>query len=52
MLWEKKKTSIEQNGGRLQKGGHFWYRGNMLLSNLFEEFAEDMSMPLKAYHNC
>ena len=46
-LREKKKTSIEQNGSRLQKGGHFWYRGNMLPSDLFEEFAEDMSMPLK-----
>ena len=46
-LWKKKKTSIEQNGGRLKKGGHFWYRGDMLLSDSFEEFAEDMSMPLK-----
>ena len=43
----KWRTSIEQNGGRLQNGGRFWYKGERLPSDFVEEFVEDMSEPLK-----
>ena len=41
------RTRIEENGGRLQKGGRYWFKGSTLPSSLTEEFAEDMSSPLQ-----
>ena len=43
----KWKHRIVENGGRQQKGGRFWYKGEMLPNDQFEEFAEDMSRPLR-----
>lgn len=43
---EKWKIRIEKNGGMLQKGGRFWFKGEILPNDQFEEFAEDMSTPL------
>ena len=43
----KWRTSIEQNGGRLQNGGRYWYKGERLPSDQTEEFVEDMAEPLK-----
>jgi len=31
----------------LHKGGRFWFKGEMLPNDQFEEFAEDMSTPLQ-----
>jgi len=45
-LRERWKEKIEENGGRIQKGGRVWFRGEQLPSDRVEEFAEDMSMPL------
>ena len=42
--WRKR---IERNGGKLQKGGRIWFRGELLPNDHVEEFAEDMSMPLR-----
>lgn len=44
---ERWRNKIEENGGRLQKGGRFWFKGETLPDDRFEEFAEDMSMPLR-----
>ena len=44
---EKWRTRIEKNGGKLQKGGRLWYQGKTLPSDQIEEFAEDMTMPLR-----
>ena len=46
-LQERWKGKIEDNGGRQQKGGRYWYRGETLPSEHVEEFAEDMSVPLR-----
>ena len=46
-LHEKWREQIEENRGRLQKGGRFWFRGELTPSGLAEEFAEDMSIPLR-----
>jgi len=46
-LREKWKARIERNGGRLQKGGRFWYKGQILPNEQVEEFAEDMTIPLR-----
>ena len=45
-ICKKWRKRIEENGGRLQKGGRFWFQGKSLPSDLTEEFTEDMSMPL------
>ena len=42
------KDNIQANGGRLQRGGRFWYKGGNLPSDHIEEFAEDMAKPLKS----
>ena len=44
---EKWKAKIEENGGRQQNGGRYWYKGERLPSDQIEEFAEDMSEPLR-----
>jgi hypothetical protein len=46
LLREKWRRRIEANGGRQQKGGRYWYRGEVLPSDQTEEFAEDMSAPI------
>ena len=46
-LRERWKIKIEENGGMLHKGGRFWFKGEMLPNDQFEEFAEDMSTPLR-----
>ena len=44
---ESWRTSIQDNGGKLQRGGRFWYKGNELPNDQWEEFVEDMSAPLR-----
>ena len=44
---ERWRTKIEENGGRLQNGGRFWFMGERLPSDQVEEFAKDMSEPLR-----
>ena len=46
-LRERWRSRIASNGGRQQKGGRFWYRGDALPNDQPEEFVEDMSLPLK-----
>ena len=46
-LRNKWRKRIERNGGRLQKGGRIWFRGEPLPNDHVEEFAEDMSLPLR-----
>ena len=46
-LRERWRTKIIENGGRLQRGGRFWFRGELLPNDHAEEFAEDMSTPLR-----
>ena len=46
-LREKWRTRIERNGGMLQKGGRFWFKGKVLPNDQVEEFAEDMAMLLR-----
>lgn len=46
-LRDEWKKRIERNGGRLQKGGRIWFRGELLPNDHAEEFAEDMSLPLR-----
>ena len=46
LLRERWKAKIEENGGRQQKGGRFWFKGEILPSDHAEEFVEDMSTPL------
>ena len=46
-LREKWRAEIEENGGKLQRGGRTWYKGTLLPSDHVEEFAEDMTAPLK-----
>ena len=46
-LREKWRSRISANGGRQQKGGRFWYKGGTMPNGQSEEFAEDMSQPLK-----
>lgn len=46
-LREKWGSRIAENGGRLQKGGRYWYKGDALPNDRVEEFAEDMSKPLR-----
>ena len=43
-IWRRR---IEENGGKLQRGGRHWYKGGCLPSDQVEEFAEDMTEPLK-----
>ena len=47
-LRNKWRKSIEMNGGRQQKGSRFWFKGDVLPSDRIEEFAEDMSMPIRS----
>jgi len=42
----KWRATIEKNGGRQQKGGRYWFKGEILPSGQVEEFVEDMVMPL------
>ena len=42
--WRRK---IDKNGRRLQRGGRYWYKGGYLPSGHIEEFAEDMTEPLR-----
>ena len=44
----KWRKSIEANGGRQQKGGRFWFKGDVLPSDRTEEFAEDMSARVRS----
>ena len=46
-LREKWRVKIAKNGGRQQKGGRYWFKGETLPSDRMEEFAEDMSTPLR-----
>ena len=46
-LREQWKVKIAENGGRQQKGGRFWFKGDTLPNDRIEEFAEDMSTPLQ-----
>ena len=46
-LRERWRAKIERNGGGQQKGGRYWYKGEELPSGQVEEFAEDMSAPLR-----
>ena len=46
-LWDEWRKRIERNGGKLQKGGRIWFRGELLPNDHIEEFAEDMSLPLR-----
>ena len=46
-LREEWRKRIEGKGGRLQKGGRFLFKGGTLPNDQPEEFAEDMSMPLR-----
>ena len=46
-LRERWRTRIEKNGGRLQKGGRFWFKGETLPNDQIEEFVEDMTAPLR-----
>lgn len=46
-LRKRWSTKINENGGRLQKGGRLWFKGDVLPNDQFEEFAEDMSMPIR-----
>ena len=39
-IWRRK---IQDNGGRLKRGGRYWYKGSNLPSDHVEEFAEDMT---------
>jgi hypothetical protein len=40
------KAAIESNGGRLQSGGKYWFKGGLLQDGRVEEFDEDMQFPL------
>ena len=46
-LRERWRTVIASNGGKQQKGGRIWFRGELLPNEHSEEFAEDMSKPLR-----
>ena len=41
------KVEIQENSGKLQRGGRHWYKGSDLPSDLAEAFAKDMAEPLK-----
>ena len=44
---ESWRLSIQKHGGKLQKGGRLWYKGDELPNDQWEEFVEDMSAPLQ-----
>ena len=41
------KAEIARNGGKQQRGGRIWFKGELLPNEHSEEFAEDMSKPLR-----
>jgi len=44
---EKWHSTITKNGGRLQEGSHFWYRGETIPDDSFMELDEDASFPFQ-----
>ena len=46
-LREKWRVRIAENGGKQQKGGRIWFRGELMPNDHWEEFAEDMATPLR-----
>lgn len=46
-LRELNRVAIENNGGRKQTGGRIWYKGRTLAEVGAEQFAEDLTYPVK-----
>lgn len=43
---------IRQSQGRTHQNGRIWFRGNLLPDDRFEEYSEDMTLPLQDLASC